>query len=132
MTSTESEAASYEFTTLTCIPGVIEVGHYFLPEFILCKCLNLLRKNASYVLCLVSTKVPTYNSWIYLESLRVLLRVCKLKVPLPTHIYTHADTHIFAFPSYYTYFGQRVWNCSIDKRFLTGGMDSVAFFNDWI
>lgn len=27
MTSTASEAASYEFTTLTCIPGVIEV-HY--------------------------------------------------------------------------------------------------------
>lgn len=26
MTSTESEAASYEFTTLTCIPGVIEVS----------------------------------------------------------------------------------------------------------
>lgn len=25
MTSTESEAASYEFTTLTCIPGVIQV-----------------------------------------------------------------------------------------------------------
>lgn len=24
MTHTESEAASYEFTTLTCIPGVIE------------------------------------------------------------------------------------------------------------
>lgn len=24
MTATESEAASYEFTTLTCIPGVIE------------------------------------------------------------------------------------------------------------
>lgn len=27
MTSTASEAASYEFTTLTCIPGVIEVHH---------------------------------------------------------------------------------------------------------
>lgn len=26
MTSTASEAASYEFTTLTCIPGVIEVS----------------------------------------------------------------------------------------------------------
>jgi ribosome-interacting GTPase 1 len=24
LTATESEAASYEFTTLTCIPGVIE------------------------------------------------------------------------------------------------------------
>ena len=26
VTKTESEAASYEFTTLTCIPGVIEVS----------------------------------------------------------------------------------------------------------
>lgn len=31
MTSTASEAASYEFTTLTCIPGVIEVSRIFLP-----------------------------------------------------------------------------------------------------
>lgn len=29
MTSTASEAASYEFTTLTCIPGVIEVSWEF-------------------------------------------------------------------------------------------------------
>jgi small GTP-binding protein len=27
ITKTESVAASYEFTTLTCIPGVIEVCH---------------------------------------------------------------------------------------------------------
>lgn len=26
VTKTKSEAAAYEFTTLTCIPGVIEVG----------------------------------------------------------------------------------------------------------
>lgn len=30
MTSTASEAASYEFTTLTCIPGVIEVHTFTL------------------------------------------------------------------------------------------------------
>lgn len=30
MTSTASEAASYEFTTLTCIPGVIEVSRGLL------------------------------------------------------------------------------------------------------
>jgi small GTP-binding protein len=27
-TTTESQVASYEFTTLTCIPGVIEVCQY--------------------------------------------------------------------------------------------------------
>ena len=27
LTATESECASYEFTTLTCIPGVIQVTH---------------------------------------------------------------------------------------------------------
>ena len=28
ITETESQTAAYEFTTLTCIPGVIHVRHY--------------------------------------------------------------------------------------------------------
>jgi len=34
ITKTKSEAASYEFTTLTCVPGVIEYKGEFPPAFI--------------------------------------------------------------------------------------------------
>lgn len=73
MTSTESEAASYEFTTLTCIPGVIQVltlvalGH---PNPF-----GLEYYTIDIVLLLYSIKEPTFSYWIFQESLRVLPKV---------------------------------------------------------
>lgn len=61
MTSTASEAASYEFTTLTCIPGVIEV-HTVTPLHILTPpALNIVHQCAVYpvFVSLFSTKGPT-------------------------------------------------------------------------
>lgn len=73
MTSTESEAASYEFTTLTCIPGVIQVL-----ELIALWHLNIFGLeyySIDIVLLLYSIKGPTFSYWIFQESLRVLPKV---------------------------------------------------------
>lgn len=75
MTSTASEAASYEFTTLTCIPGVIEVHSFtsrhienvlvaFVPPTLAC-------------LSTFSTKGPTSSCWICQESSRAPHKVIK-------------------------------------------------------
>lgn len=73
MTSTESEAASYEFTTLTCIPGVIQVlasmAWWHLDPF------GLEYYSIDIVLLLYSIKGPTFSYWIFQESLRVLPKV---------------------------------------------------------
>lgn len=55
MTSTESEAASYEFTTLTCIPGVIEVHTSTLKIFGHIQCVK------RYILKLFYLVFPQYK-----------------------------------------------------------------------
>lgn len=73
MTSTESEAASYEFTTLTCIPGVIQVP--ILIAFWLLNSSGPEYYNINIVLLLYSIKEPTFSYWIFQESLRGLPKV---------------------------------------------------------
>ena len=70
MTSTESEAASYEFTTLTCIPGVIQVFTLWHLNLF-----SLEDYSIDIVLLLYSIKGPTFSYWIFQESLRVLPKV---------------------------------------------------------
>lgn len=60
MTSTASEAASYEFTTLTCIPGVIEVSWGLLDPRRgtgVCLCLRL-------CVCVSCTSVCVSEGWV--------------------------------------------------------------------
>lgn len=60
MTSTASEAASYEFTTLTCIPGVIEVSWGLLAPGRgkgVCLCLRL-------CVCVSCTSVCVSEGWV--------------------------------------------------------------------
>lgn len=73
MTSTESEAASYEFTTLTCIPGVIQV--LASKELRRLNPFGLEYYSIDIVLLLYSIKGPTFSYWIFQESLRVLPKV---------------------------------------------------------
>ncbi len=64
LTSAKSECASYEFTTLTCVPGVIEV----------CS------KNCFTSMRLFSMKEQRFSCSIFLVSLKAPLKVCLLHV----------------------------------------------------
>lgn len=79
MTSTASEAASYEFTTLTCIPGVIEVSMNVFVSLLYLSTVNTLITTIMvlifFTLVVISTKGQTFNYSIYQESLRVLPKV---------------------------------------------------------
>lgn len=66
MTSTASEAASYEFTTLTCIPGVIEVSWSLLDPRrgkSVCSCLQLC---ICYVHACAGVSVSVSEEWVSL------------------------------------------------------------------
>uniref|UniRef100_A0A8C4QZF0 OBG-type G domain-containing protein n=1 Tax=Eptatretus burgeri TaxID=7764 RepID=A0A8C4QZF0_EPTBU len=71
MTSTESECASYEFTTLTCIPGVIEGVPTAAIEF--SRCLQGDRRGALRRTCGQTDGKEWINFFIYLFFLPVLL-----------------------------------------------------------
>jgi len=66
LTSTESECASYEFTTLTCIPGVIQVTVvYYCTVYILCWCTS--NSLDSYALSVDADELSAYFAQIAID-----------------------------------------------------------------
>ena len=76
LTGVQSEAAAYEFTTLTCIPGW-EYGTFNesggIVFFFFCQlCISFLNSNAMFTEVWSTTMIARYSSWICRELFRVL------------------------------------------------------------